>query len=57
MANKLLKNYPKETIFDFDKINFVSAAFADELIKNVPVNRIINTPKNIRNIFRAVSSR
>ena len=57
MANVLAKyDYP-EADFDFSKIYFVSAAFADEFLKNIPEEHIINAEKNIQEIFRAVRNR
>ena len=57
MADNLLKNYSEEVLFDFDRIDFVSAAFADEFIRKVPISRITNAPENVIAIFKAVSNR
>lgn len=57
MASRLQKYSSQETIFDFNKINFVSAAFADELLKQTKSDRVINARENVKEIFKAVRGR
>ncbi|TSC92231.1 MAG: hypothetical protein CEN91_522 [Candidatus Berkelbacteria bacterium Licking1014_85] len=57
MADTAISRATNGEYFDFSKIQFVSAAFADEFLRQSSERKMLNVDKNIVKMFEAVKKR